>query len=67
MTKWVSTEWFELSANDSSVITNHSSASASEGSGATPAISLAVDYLLRAENGEVITDEAGDPLSLEGI
>lgn len=67
MNKWVSAEWFELPANGDTTTTDYSSTIASGGSGTTPTISLAVDYLLRAENGEVITDEAGDPLSLEGI
>lgn len=37
------------------------------GSSATPEIVLTTDYLLRDENLEVITDEHGESISLEGL
>lgn len=37
------------------------------GSGSTPPITVGIDYWLRAETGEVITDELGEGYSLEGM
>lgn len=39
----------------------------STGSGSLPAIRVAIDYWLRDKNGEVLTDETGEGLSLEGL
>ena len=37
------------------------------GTGSTPPITVGIDYWLRAETGEVITDELGEGYSLEGM
>lgn len=56
--KWVDIQWFGVSDIGSS-------SSDTGGSGATPTISFAEDYWLRDESGNIITDESGEPLSLE--
>lgn len=37
------------------------------GSGSTPSITIGIDYWLRVETGEVLTDEVAGPLSLESV
>lgn len=37
------------------------------GSGGVPPIITGIDYWLRDENNEVITDQNGEPISLEGL
>lgn len=47
--------------------TEDAETSAAGGSGTTPAITIVTDYWLRVETGEVLTDEAAGPLSLESL
>ena len=75
MTKWVSAEWYTAGDFGSKVPTSSDGTGystdteqlVSGGSGSTPPIVQSLDYLLRDEAGEVITDESGDELSLEGL
>jgi hypothetical protein len=83
MSTWVSKEWFSSSAANSSTTTTDagnldtttnpwssdtdSVDITTGGSGVSPSISLATDYWLRNESGEVITDESGNGISLEGL
>lgn len=60
---WSSLAWFESDDIDTTSTDGEVVSSLED----TAAISLSTDYLLRDENGEVIQDENGDPLSLEGL
>ena len=61
--------WPNSSGNSSSTTsyTEDAETSATGGSGTTPTISIVTDYWLRAETGEVLTDEVAGPLSLESV
>ena len=47
--------------------TEDAETSTTGGSGTTPAITIVTDYWLRAETGEVLTDEVAGPLSWESV
>ena len=47
--------------------TEDAETSTTGGSGSTPAITIVTDYWLRAETGEIVTDESGASLSLESV
>ena len=61
--------WPNSSGTSSSTTsyTEDAEVSATGGSGSTPAITIVVDYWLRTEVGEILTDESGMPLSLESV
>lgn len=61
--------WPSSSGSDSTThgYTEDAETSAAGGSGTTPAITIVTDYWLRVETGEVLTDEAAGPLSLESL
>jgi hypothetical protein len=83
MSAWISKEWFSSAATNSGTTTTDagnldtttnpwssvtdSVDSTTGGSGVSPSILLATDCWLRNENGEVITDESGNGISLEGL
>lgn len=59
-----SSPWTDSSASSHS--SESSTTDPTGGSGSTPSITIGIDYWLRDENGEVITDELGAGYSLEG-
>lgn len=65
MSEWISSEWF----SQEDIVGTSAETGSLDGSvsGTSPDIDLESDYYLRDENDEIVTDQNGEPISLEGF